>query len=167
MTIRNPRLKIISQKEKERIISQLNKQFGITKVKGIISMRGQERLFLFQGNLNEKEIQELERTIPLERVGIYFGKFIAGEMRLSIEGVQLLKNQITKNIFELNDEQFDLWMKGNELNIKIPKKGFMIMKYKNDFLGCGKASEEKITNFIPKNRRLKEKNINKEPNKIH
>jgi len=31
------------------------------------------------------------------------------------------------------------------------------MKYKNDFLGTGKASENKIGNFIPKNRRLKHK----------
>ena len=28
------------------------------------------------------------------------------------------------------------------------------MKYKDDFLGSGKASEKKISNFIPKNRRL-------------
>ena len=48
-------------------------------------------------------------------------------------------------------------MKGNELEIQTGKKGFLIIKYKNDFLGCGKASEPKITNFIPKNRRLKEK----------
>ena len=31
------------------------------------------------------------------------------------------------------------------------------MKYKDNFLGTGKASENKISNFIPKNRRLKEK----------
>jgi len=46
-------------------------------------------------------------------------------------------------------------MKGNELEIKTGKKGFLIMKYKNNFLGCGKASELKIGNFIPKSRRLK------------
>jgi len=33
------------------------------------------------------------------------------------------------------------------------------MKYENDMLGTGKASEEKITNFIPKSRRLKDKTI--------
>jgi len=49
-------------------------------------------------------------------------------------------------------------MKGQELNLKSGKKGFVIMKYNDDFLGSGKASEEKIGNFIPKTRRLKEKN---------
>ncbi len=157
MNHHEPSLKIFTSKEKEKLVEQLSKQFGIKKVDGMISMRGRERLFLFQGILNEKQIHEIESTIPIERVGIYFGKDINGQIRLSIEGVHILKNQITKNIFELNEEQLDLWMKGNELNIKSGKNGFLIMKYKDNFLGTGKASEEKITNFIPKNRRLKER----------
>ncbi|MCH8325462.1 MAG: hypothetical protein IIB83_02685, partial [Bacteroidetes bacterium] len=69
------------------------------------------------------------------------------------------KNQIKKNIFELNKEQAELWMKGSELNISTGKKGFLIMKYKDNFLGSGKASAEKIGNFIPKSRRLKNKGV--------
>ena len=46
-------------------------------------------------------------------------------------------------------------MMGRELLIKTGKRGFLIMKYNDDFLGTGKASEEKIGNFIPKSRRLK------------
>jgi NOL1/NOP2/fmu family ribosome biogenesis protein len=34
-------------------------------------------------------------------------------------------------------------------------KGIVAIRYKEDFLGCGKASESKISNFIPKSRRLK------------
>jgi NOL1/NOP2/fmu family ribosome biogenesis protein len=74
---------------------------------------------------------------------------------LSIEGSQLLKNQITKNIFELDEKQAEQWMLGNEINIKTDKRGFFIMKFKEDFLGTGKISAEKISNFVPKSRRLK------------
>jgi len=158
MTSRNPTLKILSQKEEKEIEKKLNQQFGIKKVEGIISMRGRERLFIFQGNLDEKQIRELEQTVPVERVGIYFGKFMDNKIRLSIEGTHLLKEQITKNIFELTKEQLELWMKGNELNIKTGKHDLLIIKHKDDFLGTGKASENKITNFIPKNRRLRERN---------
>jgi NOL1/NOP2/fmu family ribosome biogenesis protein len=150
-------IKIFTPKEKKELIARLNEQFGIKDIKGIFTMRGNERLFLFQGNITINQIREIESTIPIERVGIYFGKNINGQIRLSIEGVQLLKDQITKNIFYLNDEQMKLWVKGNELNIKTGKNEFVIIKYKDDFLGTGKASAEKITNFIPKNRRLKEK----------
>jgi len=148
-------LKILSINEKKQIEESLKEQFGITEIKGLLVKRGEERIFLFQGDLNPKEISELERIIPLERVGIYFAKMIRDKPKLSIEGAQILKDQIKNNIFELNKEQTEQWMGGQELNIKTGKKGFIILKYEEDLLGCGNASEEKITNFIPKSRRLK------------
>lgn len=154
----NP-LKILNKNEKAEITNKLNKQFGIMKIPGEIVKRGAERLFLFNGNFNWKQIKKLERTVPVERIGVYFAKIVRNEIRLSIEGTQILKNQIKKNVFELNKEQVEQWMKGQELNIQTGKKGFLVMKYKNDFLGCGKASEKKISNFIPKSRRLRDKTI--------
>ena len=148
-------LKILYKNQKQEIVNKLKKQFGVSELKGLLIKHGAEKLFLFQGDFGVKEIRKLERTIPVERVGIYFGKIQNEKIRLSIEGVHVLKNQITKNIFELNKEQAEQWMMGQELNIKTGKKEFLIMKYKNDFLGCGKASELKIGNYIPKNRRLK------------
>jgi NOL1/NOP2/fmu family ribosome biogenesis protein len=151
-------LKILSINEKKKIEESLKLQFGINEISGLLIKRGEERVFLFQGNLSPKQITELEKTIPLERVGIYFAKMIRDEPKLSIEGAQILKDQIKMNIFELDKEQAKQWMSGQELNIKTGKKGFIILKYKDDLLGCGNASEEKITNFIPKSRRLKIKN---------
>lgn len=148
-------LKILSINEKKKIEKSLQEQFGITEIKGLLVKRGEERIFLFQGNLNPKQIHELEKTIPLERIGIYFAKIIRDEPKLSIEGAQILKDQIKKNTFELNKEQSEQWMSGQELLLKTGKKGFIILKYQEDLLGCGNASEEKITNFIPKSRRLK------------
>ena len=150
-------LKILSIKEKKEIEKKLNEQFGIKYVPGLIVKKGHERLFLFSGSLNPKELKELEILVPIERVGAYFAKISDGTVKLSIEGIHALKDQINKNIFELNKEQVDLWMKGSELLVKTGKYGFLIMKYKEDFLGTGKASAEKITNFIPKSRRLKNK----------
>lgn len=151
--------KILSQKEKREIENKLNQQFGIEKIKGILVRKGQEKIFLFQGEFNEKELDKLEKNVIIERIGIYLLKIEREEIRLSIEGTQLLKGQITKNIFELNEEQVEKWMMGQELHIQTGKKGFLIMKHKNDFLGTGKASENKIGNFIPKSRRLKSKDI--------
>lgn len=151
-------LKIFSEKEKKEFEKKLNSQFGIEKVEGLILQRGAERIFFYQGSLTPDQIKDLEHTLPIERVGTYIGKEFHGEIRLSIEGTHIFKDQITKNIFELNEQQADDWMKGREILIKTGKKDFLIIKYKNEFLGTGKASAEKITNFIPKNRRLKERN---------
>lgn len=153
-------LKILNQKEKEQIESKLKEQFGINEISGILAMRGQDRIFLYTGGIGEKEMRTLEEIAFIERLGVYFAKIDerTGGIRLSIEGTQILGKDAKKNIFEIPKEELENWMKGRELNIKTGEKGFLMMKHGNDFLGTGKASVEKIGNFIPKNRRLKEKN---------
>lgn len=149
--------RILSENERKEIEEKLNEQFGIKKIPGMLLKMGAERIFLFLGDLNEKQIIQLEETAPIERIGVYFAKYLNEQVKLSMEGVDLLKNQITKEIFELNEEQALQWMMGRELDIKTDKQTLLVMKHKDYFLGCGKASKEKIGNFIPKNRRLKQK----------
>ena len=153
-------LKIMKGKEKKEILEKLDAQFGISSVNGEIFARGREKLFLFTGKIKENELKRIEEVTVVERVGIYFAKIDENtdDLRLSIEGSQILGDQITKNILELTSyDDVENWMKGHELNIRTGKKGFVIIKFKDEFLGTGKASEEKVANFIPKNRRLKEK----------
>ncbi len=154
-----PQLQILNSKETAKILEMLKEQFGITEISGKIIQRGAERLFLYQGSFTKEKIKEIEQTIPIERIGVYFAKIVPGEegIRLSIDGTHIFKNQITKNIFELTDKQAEVYLKGEELQLKTPEqeKGFKVIKYKNDFWGCGKASSEKISNFIPKQRRVK------------
>ncbi len=152
-------IKILRKKEKEKIISKLNEQFGIKDVKGMFLKIGKERLFLYQGDFSEKELNELYFSVPVERIGLYFGKITDGEIRLSIEGVQIVKEQIEKNIVEIGKKDAKLWMAGNELPIKTGIYGFVAIKSGEDFLGMGKASEEKISNYIPKNRRIKGESV--------
>ena len=150
---------ILPNQETQEILSKLNKQFGIQKLpeNSVLIKIGKEKIFLFNGNFSEEQIKNLEKITFIERIGIYFAKIFlpTNEIKLSIEGTQTLKNQITKNIFEINNEQLENWMLGKELNIKTGLKGIVVIKYKDDLLGCGKASENKIGNFIPKSRRLR------------
>lgn len=150
-------LHFFNKQETQEILESLNNQFGITKINGIILRIGQERLFLYQGSLNIEKIKELEKEVPIERVGVYFAKMQDGGIRLSIEGTHIFKDQIKKNFFIMDDVQLIDWMHGRELLVNSEKKGFLVMKHKNDLFGTGKASEQKITNFIPKTRRLKNK----------
>ncbi len=156
-----PNLEILEGKERKRIIQILKNQFGIEEISGALIRRGKDRIFLFQGNFGKKEIRNLEKISFVERVGVYMGKEELGGVRLSIEGSQILRKQIKKNIVSLTKNEMEIWMGGHEVLKKSGLKGFVIMKYQDDFLGTGKASEEKITNFIPKSRRLRDKTIEK------
>lgn len=152
-------LKFFNKQEKEKFIRKLNEQFGIKEIPFSIAKLGKERIIVFSGDISEKDILELDKFARIEGIGLYFAKIDENtqDLRLSIEGAQLVAEQITKNIFELDEKQAEQWMMGQELNITTGKKGFFIMKFKDDFLGTGKISAEKISNFIPKSRRLKYK----------
>ena len=152
-------IKLLVGKERMKIIDKLNEQFGIQDIKGNLLKRGKERIFLFEGNIGKKEIDKLSKATFIERVGVYLAKEEERGIRLSIEGSQILKDQITKNIIELTKKEMETWMMGHEVIRKNDFTGYAIIKYKDDMLGTGKASEEKITNFIPKSRRLKDKTI--------
>ena len=150
-------IKILSLHEKRKIEQQLEEQFGIKEIPGEIIAWGSERLLLFTGEAEKYELEKIIESAALEKIGVYFAKVINGELKLTIEGSQILNEQIKKNIFEIDDEQAEEWMMGRELNISTGMKGFVVVKNKENYLGCGKASEHKITNFIPKERRLKNK----------
>ena len=148
-------IQILNSRQKHEIAKSLREQFGVDKLPGKVMKLGEEKLFLFTGDATDEEIKTIEEMVPVERLGVYFAKLIHDDVKLSIEGTQILKDQIKKNVLEVDDEQARKWMEGQELNIKTGHRNFLVIKYKDNFLGCGKASEEKVGNFVPKMRRLK------------
>jgi NOL1/NOP2/fmu family ribosome biogenesis protein len=145
---------ILTSKEKKKLIEQLNNQFGIEKIEYPIIKFGNDRFRIFTGELSKDILDALQKELRIETAGLYFAKQEKDGLRLTIDGILLLKNQIAKNIIELDQKQTLEWLKGQELYIKY-SNCFVILKHDNDFLGCGKSTGKKITNFVPKERRLK------------
>ena len=149
-------LKILNSKEKHRIIEKLKERFGIKSIPYIIVQSGKERLRIASINLSTDEIRKLSQTANIELIGLYFATLVNDEIRLSIDATHLLKSQINKNILEISEKEKEEWLKGGDLQKKNNERGFVIIRYKEDLLGTGKLSEEKIGNFLPKERRVKD-----------
>jgi len=147
-------MKPLPNTDKKRILEKLEKQFGIKKVPQLIILFGKEKLRLYSGNLLKEELYHLNNEIRIENIGLYFAKYENDDIRLTLDGIQIFKEQITKNILELTEEQTLEWFKGNDLQIQTDYS-WKILKHKNEFIGCGKSTGEKITNFMPKERRIK------------
>lgn len=147
-------MKIIFGGEKKKILNQLNNQFGIKEIPYLLIRFGKEKIRLYSGNLSTGELRILGKNLRIETVGVYFAKEEKDGIRLTLDGLQLIKNQITKNILEISDEQADNWMRGNDLEIR-SDKNYKVLKNNHEFLGCGKSTGDKITNFVPKERRVK------------
>jgi len=147
-------MKILRSASKKKILAQLNIQFGITKIPYLLLRFGKEKLRAFSGNLSVEELNKLDSKLRIENMGLYFAKQQIDGIRLTFDGIQLFKDQITKNILNLNEKQAESWLQGNDLQIQTDKE-FKILKHENEFIGCGKSTGEKITNFVPKERRVK------------
>lgn len=147
-------MKIIKSNEKKKILAQLNEQFGITKLPYLLLRFGKEKIRIYSGNLSSEELNTLDNNLRIENTGLYLAKQHPAGLRLSIDAVYVLKNQINKNILNINNKQALEWFRGQDLLIKADR-AFKVLKNNGELVGCGKSTGEKITNFVPKERRVK------------
>lgn len=147
-------LNFIKSPEKRRIIEQLKEQFGISKLHYLLTESGKEKIRAFSGHLSKEEIKKLSYLTNIEAIGVYLLKKEDNFLRLSLDAIHLLSKQISRNTIEINENQLKDWLRGYDLNIKVPS-GIVIIKHNNDFIGSGKSNGQKIFNYVPKDRRLK------------
>lgn len=146
-------MKFIKSGEKKRIVRELEEQFGITKLPYLLIETGKQKIRGFSGTMTKEEIRELGEIANVEIIGVYLIKK-ERKLRLSLDGIMILKDQISKNVVEINDEQLELWLRGKNLDIK-KENGVYVVKYGDDFLGCGISDGKKLINHIPKERRIR------------
>ena len=147
-------MKLLTSPEKKKIIEQLNKQYGITNIPFELIRFGEEKLRIFSGNLSKEQLITFDKELRIENCGLYFAKMEHDGIRLTFDGIQIFKNQISRNILNLTEEQANDWLKGNEIQINA-ERGFKILKFGEEFIGCGKSTGIKITNYMPKERRVR------------
>ncbi len=161
-------INFLNKKEKKQLIERLKNQYGISKINFALCKNSSGKIRGFSGNLSKEEILTLSRTLRIEGFGLYLFKEDFARIRIGQDALYLFEKEIKKNIIELSEEKVRDWLKGQDLQIdeeilektKNLEKDFLILKSKKYFIGCGKLSENKINNFVPKERRLKEKTRN-------
>jgi len=146
-------IKFVKSSEKKKILAELNEQFGIEKLPYLLVESGRERIRAFSGSLSKEEILQMSHLTNIEQIGLYLIKK-EDSLRLSMDAIHLLKSQITKNIIEITESQFNDLIRGKDLSISA-QKGNIIIKYKEDLIGFGRSTGEKVYNYIPKDRRLR------------
>ncbi len=145
-------MKQLDKKETKKIIDDLEDYYGIKDLKldYILLKNNQDKIFIIS-----KEFKSLNaKDLRLNGAGLYFLNVSKG-LRLSIEGSQIIGKSATKNIHEIRNEELKNWLMGYDLDCDESLKGYNIIKNKNDIYGIGHASNGKIRNFIPRERRIK------------
>jgi len=145
------KLKILNKKEMKRILNLIKKQFSYeTDLDYVFLMNEKNKIYVANKQIFDLDLNKLN----INSVGMYFAFLKDNEIRLSIEGSQIIGKKAKKNVLELNDKEAKDWLKGIDLDKKTNNQGFVLIKHKNDFLGCGKQTKDKILNYVPKIRRV-------------
>ncbi len=144
-------LKILNSKEVKNIRKDLKTQFGMEeKLDYVFLMNNENKIYLTNRAIEEVELEKLR----IDLIGMYFGKLGNDGLKLTIEGSQLIGPKSSKSIVSLDKQQFENWLKGEDIELEDKSKGIMLVKHKEDFVGCGILKEGKLLNQVPKSRRL-------------
>ncbi len=143
----------INKREAKKIIELIENYYSINNLKlDFFFLQAKNgKLYIINRNfikLNEKDFR-------INSVGLYFGKLEHNELRLSIEGSQIIGPHAKKNIINLSKQEITEWVKGNDLVKDSNAKGVQLVRYGDDFFGSGRFVKGRLLNFIPKSRRIK------------
>ena len=151
------RIDVLSKRKKQEIQDFLEQTYEIELPKCQFIQQSKDRIRIFTGNLSEKELGILNNAINLETIGAYFSFSKEKDFRISFDSCFLFK-EAKKNVLVLDEEQKQKWLAGEEIPIENTKEftyPFVLLKYKQDIIGCGKLAQGRVLNFVPKERRIK------------
>jgi NOL1/NOP2/fmu family ribosome biogenesis protein len=141
-------------KELKQFFKMIEEQYG--KVPEIFEklafIRGKERIYVINRDIEKVDIKNLK----VNSMGLYIAELKNDQLRVSIEGSQLIGPTAKKNVCELTKDQLRQWFMGQDIDVDGSYEGFVILKHGNDYVGSGKFKEGMILNFVPKARRLLE-----------
>lgn len=144
-------LKILCSREIKELLGLINAQWdaGFKPDYGFLRSE-KDRIYIIS-----KDVAQLEfEKIKMNSLGLYFAEHKKGDLRLSIEGSQIIGPGAKKNVAEISREKVLEWLRGDDIKIDGSFSGFVIVKHNDYFFGTGKFRQGVLLNFVPKARRL-------------
>jgi NOL1/NOP2/fmu family ribosome biogenesis protein len=142
-------LHILNCHEVRSLMAVLQQQWGFEDgFEYVFLINKKSNIFVANRDFSRLDLNKLR----INSVGLYFGEMKDKTLRLSIEGSQLIGPKATRNVLEVSEAEQMAWLKGNDLEKE--GEGFVILKHNDNYLGCGRAKDGKILNYVPKTRRI-------------
>lgn len=144
------KLTILNSREKKKLRERVVEIFGCFLVKEyVFLLNGKGRYFVVNRDFSELDLEHLR----VERYGLYFAED-CGDLRLSKEGATLLYKEASEgvqNVVDLDSAQVEVYFQGEDLvlDLGIDSK-WVILKHKDEVIGCAKYKEGRVLNFLAK-----------------
>lgn len=145
-------LKLLTRKETKELKSIVKQQWGADFNFDYAVLKNKDS-DIFIAN---KELFNIGfSNLRIDSFGMYFGQLKNNQLRLSVEGAQLIGPYAKKNIVELSFREMRDFFHGLDIDKEKTAEGFVILKHNTDFIGCSRFKDNKLLNFLPKVRRIK------------
>ncbi|MBI2629519.1 hypothetical protein HYW76_00290 [Candidatus Pacearchaeota archaeon] len=148
------RIELIKNTEKKKIIEKIEENFGISHLPYLLIRFGSD-IYAYSGIFSKEELSKMNNEIRIESIGLHLLREEKDGILLSFDAINLLNP--TKNIIDLSDKQAEDWLTGKDIEYTSSETAsrFIILKNKNNLIGCGKYSNNRISNLMPRERRIK------------
>ena len=147
-------LRILNTREVRDIISKLEKQYDcVLAFDFAFLMDSNNKIFVVDRDAAQINFEKLR----INSVGLYFAEVTKnGEIRLTMEGSQIVGPLARKNVVDLDEAQVRTYFFGEELIVEADVEGFVLLRFHEDFFGAARYKDGKILNYLPKYHRTKE-----------
>lgn len=147
------KFEVLNSKSAKEVSNLLRQQWGYEEKPDCGFLRKENDIFLITKDIGKIDLGALN----VNSIGLYFGELRHEQLRLSIEGSQIVGKKAKKNVAEIGGTQLKRWLSGEDLEAtgtSCEDNSYAIIKHGSDFFGCGRIKEGKLLNFVPKARRL-------------
>ncbi len=146
----------INKKELKEYLNVINERFDFNYdfYKNHAFIKSSDKIWIASPNVLAHNYSGLR----IEGIGMVFARIIKDGIKITTNAVQLFGRYAKKNVFEISEEEKNLFIRGLDLMKELPTdEGYVILKYNDDYLGVGKylPKQKLIKNMIPKARRIK------------
>lgn len=147
-----PGLKFLNSKEIKEIKKKLEKQYETFGTLDYAFLTNENN----KVSVVKKDVDQISLdSLRINSIGIYFCEDYGDDVRLSIEGSQMVGPYAKKNVIALDKTQARVWLKGYDVDFPGETSGYVIIKSGNDYMGSAKHKNGKLLNHVPKERRIR------------
>ncbi|MBW2963259.1 hypothetical protein KY306_00600 [Candidatus Woesearchaeota archaeon] len=149
--MKKPKLEVLNTREIKEIRKLLDSQFGFSGDLDYVFLKNEKnKIFIVSKDFKKIDFDKLK----INTIGLYFGEWRRKELRLSLEGSQMIGPLAGKNVVDLDEQQLKWYFEGMDLDMDLGAENrFVLLKFREDFIGCSKYKENKLLNFMPKEHR--------------
>lgn len=123
----------MDRKSRKNFLAMLEKQFGFSReLDYLFFINGKDKVFLISREAGAFPIDALRVNV----IGLYAAEIGSGEVRLSIEGSQLIGPYASKNIIEVPEEIAARWLRGEDIKVQGTGQGIQDSKDVLNSQGC-------------------------------